>query len=102
PAPAGGTARPERTDGARRRIAVIDLPQIPQLAFVVRRKSFSGRTNVHILVRIIPELVLAEQTIAHRRSALRLGNMGRLPRLFTGPDVPGLEGGAIGLDIHAL
>jgi hypothetical protein len=102
PAPVGGTARPERTDGARRRIAVIDLPQIPQLAFVVRRKSFSGRTNVHILVRIIPELVLAEKTFAHRRSALRLGNMGRQPRLFAGLDVLDLEVAAIGDDIDIL
>jgi hypothetical protein len=59
-------------------------------------------TDVHIPVRIIAKLVLAEQTIAHRRSALRLGNMGRQPRLFAGLDVLDLEIAAIGNDIDIL
>src|ERR1700737_2863871 len=55
PATVCGAPRPKRTGRTCRRIAVIDLLQIPRLAFMVRRQRFSGRTDVHILIRIIPE-----------------------------------------------
>ena len=41
-------------------------------------------------------------TMAHRRSALLLGNMGRQPRLFAGLNVLDLEVAAIGDDIDIL
>jgi hypothetical protein len=47
-----------------------------------RTARFLGRTDEHILVRSMAKLVLAEKTIAHRRSALRLGD-----RLLAGLNV---------------
>jgi hypothetical protein len=102
PATVGGAPRSERTDGARRRIAVIDLFQIAQLALVVRRQGFSGRTDEDIPGRIVAELLLGEEALARRRSALRLGDMGREPRLLAGLDVLDLEVTPIGDDIDAL
>jgi hypothetical protein len=49
------------------------------------RRFRSIRGAVHIPVRIIAKLVLAEQTV-DRRSALGLGNVWRQPRLLAGLD----------------
>lgn len=76
---AGGASRSERTDEAGRPIAVVDLLQIPQPAIVVRRQSFSGRADIDVPGWIVAELVLGEKALTHRRSALRLGDMGRSP-----------------------
>jgi len=81
---------------------VVDLLQIPQLAMVTRRQGFSGWTDEDIPGRIVAELVLGEETLAHRRSALRLGDMGRETRLLAGFDILDLEVTPIGDDIDAL
>jgi len=82
-----GAARPDRTNQACRPVGVVDFLQIPWLAFIARRKSLSRRTDEYIQLRAAAELILAEKTFAHRRSALRFGNIGRQPRLFAGLNV---------------
>src|SRR5450759_5416394 len=97
-----GAARPYRTTLAGRPVGVVYLLQIPELAFIARRKNLPGRTNEYVPLRIVAELVLAKEAVAHRRSALRLGNIRRYPRLLAGLDVLDREVAPIGGDIDGL
>jgi hypothetical protein len=69
---------------------------------MVRRQGLPRRAGENISVRVVTELVLAEEAVAHRRPALRLGDMGREPRFVAGFDVLDLEVAAIGDDVDPL
>jgi len=47
-------------------IAVIDLRQFPQLAFIARRQDLAGRTDEGVALGVVAELILAEKAITHR------------------------------------
>src|ERR1700732_2429466 len=61
-----GAARLDRANETRRPIAVIDLRQFPQRAFIARRQDLAGRTDEGVALRVVAELILAEKAIAHR------------------------------------
>ena len=68
----------------------------------MRRQDFAGGTDIDIPVGIVAELILAEEAIAHRWAALRLGNIGCQASLLAGLDILDLEVAAIGDNVDLL
>ena len=95
-----GAARAQLAIAAGGGVGAIDLRHIAQLAMADRLELAPARTDMAILLRVVAELVLAEEAIANRRSALRPGHMRRQPGLPAGRDVFGAaigDGHEIGL-----
>jgi Mu transposase, C-terminal domain len=65
----------DRVRRARRRVAVIDLSHLAWLAMAERPQFVTARASVCIPLRIVRELVLAEEAIADRRAALGSGHI---------------------------
>src|SRR3712207_1876573 len=66
----GGAARPEGTGPAGVRVTVVDLLQPTQMRAVARSKPLPSRAEIGVAVRIVAELVLAEEAGAHRWAPL--------------------------------
>src|ERR1700680_4657357 len=68
----------------------------------MRFQRLAARAGKDIPVRVVAELILAEEAVAHRRPALRLRNMGCKAHLLASLDVLDLEVAAIGDDVDPL
>src|SRR5277367_865768 len=83
-------------------ITVIDFGEIAQPAVADWRQYLPGRADIGVAPRVVAKLVLAEEALADRRAALRLGNVGNAAGLLAGLDVLGLEVAAVGDDVDRL
>jgi hypothetical protein len=83
-------------------ITVIDFGEIAQPAVADWRQYLPGRADVGVEPGVVSELVLAKQALAHRRAALRLGNVGNAAGLLASLDILDFEVAAIGDDVDRL
>ena len=95
-------SRAQLASAAGFRVAVIGPFEIAHPAAADRRQQLPGRADVGVEPGVVSELVLAKQALAHRRAALRLGNVGNAAGLLAGLDVFDLEVAAIRDDVDRL